>query len=71
MNSVHIIMYNTSRSYVNDLIMIIFIFIKHLCIMFKILMLSKITIILTTLVNNTDNVHVNDLVYYLLLLVTW
>ena len=71
MNSVHIIMYNTSRSYVNDLIMIIFIFIKHLCIMFKILMLSKITIILTTLVNNTDNAHVNDLVYYLLLLVTW
>ena len=70
MNSVHIIMYNTSRSYVNDLIMIIFIFIKHLCIMFKILMLSKITIILTTLVNNTDNAHVNDLVYYLLLLVT-
>ena len=29
--------------------------------MFKILMLSKVTIILTTFVNNTDNVHVNDL----------
>ena len=32
--------------------------------MFKILMLSKITICLTTFVNNTDNVHVNDLAYY-------
>ena len=32
--------------------------------MFKILVLSKITIILTTSVNNTDNVHINDLVYY-------
>ena len=31
--------------------------------MFKILTLSKITIILTTFVNNTDNVHVNDLAY--------
>ena len=29
--------------------------------MFKILMLSKITIISTTFVNNTDNVHANDL----------
>ena len=32
--------------------------------MFKILVLSKITIILTTSVNNTDNVYINDLVYY-------
>ena len=32
--------------------------------MFKILMLSKITISLTTFVNNTDNVHVSDLAYY-------
>ena len=32
--------------------------------MLKIRMLSKITIVLTTFVNNTDNVHVNDLVYY-------
>ena len=31
--------------------------------MFKILVLSKITIILTTFVSNSDNVHVNDLVY--------
>ena len=29
--------------------------------MFKILMLSKITIILTTSVNNTNNAHANDL----------
>ena len=29
--------------------------------MLKILMLSKITIILSAFVNNTDNVHVNDL----------
>ena len=29
--------------------------------MFKILMLSKITITLTAFVNNTDNVHDNDL----------
>ena len=35
--------------------------------MFKILMLSRITIIFTTLVNNTDNVHVDDLTYYLFL----
>ena len=28
-------------------------------------MLSNITIILTTLVNNTGNVNVNDLAYYL------
>ena len=32
--------------------------------MFKILTLSKITIILTTFVNSTDNVHVNDMAYY-------
>ena len=32
--------------------------------MFEIPMLSKITIILTIFVNNTDNVHVNDLAYY-------
>ena len=32
--------------------------------MLKSRMLSKITIVLTTFVNNTDNVHVNDLVYY-------
>ena len=32
--------------------------------MFKILMLSKITITLTTFVNNTDNVHDNDLANY-------
>ena len=32
--------------------------------MFEIPMLSKITIILTIFVNNTDNVHVNDLTYY-------
>ena len=32
--------------------------------MFKILMVSKITIVLTTFVNNTNNVHVNDLTYY-------
>ena len=50
MNSAHIIMYNTSRSYLNGLIII--------------LMLSKITIIWTTLVKNTDNAHVNDLAYY-------
>ena len=35
--------------------------------MFKILTLSKITIILRTFVNNTDNVHVNDLAYYFFL----
>ena len=28
-------------------------------------MLSKITIILTTFVNNNDNVNVNNMVYYL------
>ena len=28
-------------------------------------MLSKITIILTTFVNNNDNVHVNNMAYYL------
>ena len=33
--------------------------------MFKILMLSKVTIILTTFVNNNNNVHVSDLAYYL------
>ena len=38
----------------------LFSFNKSFIIMFKILMLSKITIILTTIVNNTDNVHVND-----------
>ena len=32
--------------------------------MFKILMLGKITFILTTFVNNNGNVHVNDLAYY-------
>ena len=32
--------------------------------MFKILMLSKINILLTSFVNNTDNVFVNDLAYY-------
>ena len=32
--------------------------------MFKILTLSKITIILNTFVNNADNVHINDLAYY-------
>ena len=32
--------------------------------MFKILMFSKIAIILTIFVDNTDNVHVNDLAYY-------
>ena len=31
--------------------------------MFKILMLSKITMVLTTFVKNTDNVHVNYLAY--------
>ena len=35
--------------------------------MFKILMLSKITMVLTTFVNNTDNVHVNYLGYDLFL----
>ena len=63
MNNVHIIMYNASRSYLNGLVIIIFYFNKCLCIMFKILMLSKITIILTTFVNNTGNVHFNDLAY--------
>ena len=32
--------------------------------MSEILMLSKITIILITFVNNIDKVHVNDLAYY-------
>ena len=61
-NNVHIIMYNTSISYLNGLRL--FSFNKCLCIMFKVLMLSKITIILTTFVNSTDNVHVDDLAYY-------
>ena len=42
----------------------LFSFNKCLCIMLKTLMLSKITIIWTTLVKNTDNAHVNDLAYY-------
>ena len=35
--------------------------------MFKILMLSKINIILTTFMKNTDNVRVSDLAYYFFL----
>ena len=42
----------------------LFSFNECLCIIFKIFMLSKITIILTTFVNNTDDVLVNDLAYY-------
>ena len=67
MNNVHIIKYNSSRSCLSGLIIIIFSFNKHLCIMLKILMFSKIAIILTIFVNNTDNVHVNDLTYYFFL----
>ena len=64
-NNMHLIMYNTSRSYLNGLVIIqLFSFSKCLCAMFKILMLSKITIILTSFVNNIDNVRVNDLAYY-------
>lgn len=61
MNGVHTIMYNASRSYLSGL-MIIIIFFQMFMYMFKILTLRKITIILTTFGNNTDNVHVNDLV---------
>ena len=63
MNNVHIIMYNTPYlilsqwfDYYNY-----FLSISVDVFMFKILMLSKITIISTTFVNNTDNVHANDL----------
>ena len=64
MNNEHIIPHNTSISYLNGLIIIIFF--KFLCIKFKIFMFSKITIILTTFVNNTANIHVNDLFHYFL-----
>ena len=55
MSNVHIIIYNTSRSYLYGLI---------ITIIFKVLLLSKITNILPIFVNNTNNVHANDLAYY-------
>ena len=52
MNNVHFIMYNKSISF--------FYFNKHLCIIFKSIMLKEKSIILTTFVKSTNNVRIDD-----------